>query len=42
MKNEIKVGDEVTVNGVWGVVDQITQDGYFAIDQDGKDFFVKF
>ena len=35
--NEIKVGIEVRINGVWAVVDAIEGTTVWAIDQDGGD-----
>ena len=37
---DIKVGDEVTVNDVWMVVDEVFGNSAFAIDEDGKDHFL--
>jgi len=42
MKNEeVKIGDEVVVNGRWAIVDAIEENGFWTVDEDGKDFFVE-
>ena len=43
MKNhKFKVGQEVRVNGAWGIVEKVTQDGCYVSDQDGGEEFYPF
>ena len=35
--NEIKVGMEVRINGVWAIVDEIIGATVWGLDQDGED-----
>ena len=41
-KNEIKLDAEITIDGTWYVVADIEEDGFWGIDQDGYEIFVKF
>ena len=40
-KQAIKVGDEVLVDSVqWAIVEEITEGGFFVVDQDGGEMEV--
>ena len=43
MQEEIKVGQAVIFDGmVWGMVEEVFEDGLLVIDQDGGDHLIDF